>query len=590
MSLGKLKALVSIMGVAALVLALGCSSADPTPIPAAKAPAAPTATSVPAATATPLPAATATPTQIPAPTPDLDKPKYGGIAIFANRGDPPGWDPMYVGTITMKNIAYSMYGDGNLLRPCRDDVFAVCAARATKWTNSDDFKTWTFTLRDDILWHDWKVFDAESVKFWYELATTPPDGRKTASWAANLGDIESLKADGNTLTVTLKEANLRYLDSLVSNTSMTMAHPPHLVNAEIKAGNPTVGPNGTNYVATGPFKFDSYVKGSVVKVRRNEQYWETDKYGQQMPYLDGIDYPIIKDQSAALAAFRTGRTDGTARGSRYFVKPTDREIITKELGDKVWYADFPSYPKYLAVDSISDGPWKDVRVRRAAHLWINNQEGITAIHGGDAQIIGAWPQYSPFANKDINDWPGLSAKTKAADREQAKKLLADAGYPDGFKAEVMCRSAWIDYCEFIEGQLSGLLGMGNVKLDVVDTATFRDRNRAGKYTLNASSHSVGITPEGQALTWSYLNKGGAALHNDQKVDEMFAAMGNEADSNERIKKAQALERYMIQDKVYGISMWFEVGVVAYRSHIRNMAVAAILNHTNLDHSTVWMDK
>ena len=67
-----------------------------------------------------------------------------------------------------------------------------------------------------------------------------------------------------------------------------------------------VSPVDMGYVGTGPFKFHAYEKGVAVEVRRFDQYWDADEKGNQLPYLDGVDYLIIKEPAAFHAAFRSG--------------------------------------------------------------------------------------------------------------------------------------------------------------------------------------------------------------------------------------------------------------------------------------------
>ena len=177
MATARIKRLIPLVGIAAIILVLGaCSSSTeevdvgPTPTTAAVQQPAPAATAAageaaaPAATAIPGATATPRPTQVPA-----GEPKYGGIFITPNRADPPIWDPMFTGTINLHGVSGSINGNGSLLKPCRDDTFVICGGLASSWESNADLTEWTFTIRDGVLWHDGIPFTVEDAKFWLDL-------------------------------------------------------------------------------------------------------------------------------------------------------------------------------------------------------------------------------------------------------------------------------------------------------------------------------------------------------------------------------------------------------------------------------------
>ena len=301
-----LKRFTPLLGAAAILLVLAtCSSTEeadvpPTPTtapvqqPQPGATAAPGAPAMPAATA--MPGATAMPQPTAAP---VGEPKYGGIFVHATRADPPGWDPDFVGTISLYNHAGSMYGVGNLTRPCREDVFFTCPNLASEWEISADFTVWTFTIRDNAFWHDGQPVTAEDFKFWIEMqrGSFAEQGRRAVGAGSRWGNVVSIEVlPGNKLRITLPPG--QGVPTYLAGTgfgSNPIAHPKHLMLPEIEAGNATVSPADIDFVATGPFKMKEYRRGSVVRVRPFDQYWEKDDQGRQLPFLDGIDFPIIGD-------------------------------------------------------------------------------------------------------------------------------------------------------------------------------------------------------------------------------------------------------------------------------------------------------
>ena len=116
----------------------------------------------------------------------------------------------------------------------------------------------------------------------------------------------------NRVRVTLAEPNPHYL-TVLANPRLRIAHPKHLMAPLLEDGEYSVAPLDVGAVGTGPFKLDRYEAGSLVRVVRNDDYWERGA-GGDLPYLDGIDYVVMPNPTAMDAAFRTGRIDGGARG------------------------------------------------------------------------------------------------------------------------------------------------------------------------------------------------------------------------------------------------------------------------------------
>jgi hypothetical protein len=143
---------------------------------------------------------------------------------------------------------------------------------------------------------------------------------------------------------------------------------------------------GTGSISEEPrqpdFLPDRYEPGSLVRVRRNNDYWERDLEGGHLPYLDRIDYVIMEDPFAMDLAFRTGRLDGGARGLGHYLTTERKEGYVRDLGDDVFFMHMDGGNFRLAFNVLKPGPWQDVRVRRAIALWIDKRAAIPGSLGG----------------------------------------------------------------------------------------------------------------------------------------------------------------------------------------------------------------
>ena len=119
-----------------------------------------------------------TPTLLASPSPVIVTPvatqpgtKYGGILVLANRGDPPaGFDSLRTSSIALHHVGGALFGPGNLVMRCRENMYLVCPYLAKSWVVNPGFTEWTFTIRNGAFWHDGTPFNAEDAKFWFELA------------------------------------------------------------------------------------------------------------------------------------------------------------------------------------------------------------------------------------------------------------------------------------------------------------------------------------------------------------------------------------------------------------------------------------
>ncbi len=535
------------------------------------------------------------------------EPKRGGVAVVAHRNDPPGaWELMRSGTVNLGHVSAPMTGDGNLLKPCRPDISQLCPGLAERWEHNGDFSEYTFIIRDKVLWHDGKPFTAEDAKFWFDLtyfgAKAGDKTRAPAGHARELGQVKETEVlEGNRLRVRLGGPDplwalkLAQLGSGVG--SGPIWHPKHLMQPYLDRGEVNVTPQDTGFVGTGPYKFLKYEKGSVVQVQRFEGYWEKDDEGRPLPNLEGVDYPIISDPTAMDAAFRTGRLDVSARGDGHYFIHERYDAMKNALGDRVWFGEMQGALSDYSFNVTRPGPLQDVRVRRAIALWVDKQASNEANVGKCCAL--PHPNVGPESIWPHPDWrtiyPGFNPATKQRDREEAKRLMAEAGYSNGFDVSVICRRQWLRFCEWTPGEFAGL-GI-RVQIDIRDDADYRAKELAGEFEIRNCcspwSFNEDIGPELSEgnLARHSVNPLSSLKHEDPRIEEYFkrfkAAHGS---LDERIRIWRELERYLLQEQVYSVPGWGDRSLVAFRSHVKGVHMPKRGRGNNMDMATVWLDK
>ncbi|GAB3629806.1 ABC transporter substrate-binding protein [Pandoraea terrae] len=290
---------------------------------------------------------------------------------------------------------------------------------AVSWKPVDP-KTWEFKLRKGVKWADGKPFTAEDVIFSYQRARNVPGS--VATFAGYLRTVESVSApDPYTLIV---KTNVPNPDLPLNLASV------HIVSKHVGEKASTEDYNaGRAVVGTGPFKFVSYTPGDRVIMARNDDYWDG-----KSPW-EHVNYRYINNGAARTAALLSGDVD-------VIDKVSASDIARLKQSPNVSVYPYPGLRVMLLQPSFKDGPTPfitdnsgkplaknpllDVRVRRALSLAINRDAIVTRIMQNTAGVANQWMPKDTFGyNPDVKNIP--------FDAAQAKKLLAEAGFPEGFK-------------------------------------------------------------------------------------------------------------------------------------------------------------
>ncbi len=574
----------AILLAACLALATACTAED-----------APVAPSQPAPTATP-----ATPSAVPTlatPTPQpppADGP-YGGTLVLANRGDPPsGFDTMRTSSIALHHVGGAIFGPGNLVMRCRGNLYIACPYLATTWTVDPSHTKWTFTLRDDVTWHDGTPFTAEDVEFWFDLALNgyEVDGkvRAPAYFKGDLGEIDSVEAlPDNRVRIVLGERNRFFLDVL-ANPRLKFAHPKHLMEPRLQAGDVSVSPLDVGLVGLGPFAFEDYDRGSRIRVTRNAGYFETDNAARPLPFLDGIDYVIIREPAAMDAAFRSGRLDGGARGFGHYLTVERRRGYDADLGDDVFYAEMEGGRFRLAFNVLKPGPWQDPRVRRAISLWIDRDAAIPVALGGFGWTTPSLGPPNRFKDKAYVVWPTFDREPLAERRVEAKRLMAEAGYALGFSMGHLCRARQSTGCQLLQAQLREL-GI-DLRIRLIDEGEWNRARTSLDFDSQQGRLSVLPIPEGtEGVYGAYsVSPDSYAKHEDPKVSEFYRLLREATLPERRLEVWRQLQRYIFVEQTYVVPIAEAIYVAPYRTHVKGLTVPPEDGHTHTDFTTVWLEK
>ncbi|MBL8576090.1 MAG: ABC transporter substrate-binding protein [Mesorhizobium sp.] len=310
--------------------------------------------------------------------------------------EPPHLDPTAGAAAAIDEVLYANVFEGLTRIGSRGEVLP---ALAESWTISDDGKTYTFKLRTGAKFHDGTDFDASDVKFSLDRARADDSTNAQKGLFAAIDTVEVV--DPATLKVTLKNPQGSFLYNLGWGDAVIVAPDSAETNKEKPIG-------------TGPFKFDRWAKGSSITLVKADSYW-----GEPVA-LDRAEFRIIPDAAAAVPALLSGDVQA---------------LPNYQLGDALPQVE--SDPRFKVVIGSTEGetilainnkkpPLDQLKVRQAIAHVIDRKAIIDGASGGYGVPIGS--HFSP-ANEAYIDLTG----TYPYDPAKAKELLAEAGFPNGFK-------------------------------------------------------------------------------------------------------------------------------------------------------------
>ena len=192
--------------------------------------------------------------------------------------------------------------------------------------------------------------------------------------------------------------------------------------------------NWKNANGTGPFMLPTSCRAIPTPTSKNPIYWDKEKIGgseYKLPFVDKIIYRTIKDEATQLTALRTGKLD---------ILETIRWQAVDELKKSApqlkWSRWLNMSGTFLAM-RIDTKPFDDIRVRRALNMAVNKQEIVKAYYGGNAELF-AYPQHPDYTGyfEPLERCRPRCKELFTYNPEKAKKLLAEAGYPNGFSFKV----------------------------------------------------------------------------------------------------------------------------------------------------------
>ncbi len=498
-----------------------------------------TTTANPVPTSTTSSQTTTTTKPVSTTTTTAEKPKYGGTINIAAAADPVYWDPIRTVVSQTINLTHEQTFQGDWAKGTAggfgtgetdwgyadNDLFDLktgYVAESVKWTTdaANNVGFVVYKVRQGIHWAldpnneasrlvNGRELTADDVLFSFKWSTTYAQGYVFRN-NQELRTAEFTKTAPWEVTVKVPLAALMMAVTRYNDTVMIV--PPEVVN---KYGNMD---DWKTSVGTGPFILSDFVSNSVTTLNRNRNWYVKDPVGpgkgNQLPYVDRVKVFSIADTSTRLAGLRTGKIDEMSS-----VLLEDYQSLSKTTPQmKVQYSDsFQGRGNPPLAMRIDTKPFNDIKVRKAMNMAIDFNSILKGYRGGEGQIY-TWPhskikEYQELY-LDYNDYSAAAKELYSYNPEKAKQLLKEAGYPSGFKTNIILIQDEVDLISIYADYLSRI-GI-EMALDVKETAvkTNIQNNKQHTQMITGDTAPIAIFYNGQPIS-------GVSHNNRSMVDDPF---------------------------------------------------------------------
>src|SRR6266481_1019566 len=448
---------------------------------------------------------------------------------------------------------------------------------ASEWSWDEDKTALTFKLRPGVKWHDGKPFTAKDVKCTWDMLQGKTADKLRLNprkpWYLNL---EEVATNGDfEVTFRLKRPQPAFVALLASGWSPI--YPCHVSARDMRQ----------RPIGTGPFKFVEFKPNESIRVARNPDYWKKDR-----PYLDGIEYEIIKNVSTGQLAFISGKFDMT---SPYFFQVPVLEDTQRQAPQATCQL-APTNVLRSVIISRQGPPFNNPDVRRAIALTLDRQAFIDTLTQGKGNMGGALlaPPEGVWGMPPemVRSLPGYGPDV-AANRAEARKLMEKLGYgPNNrIQTKVTTRNLppYRDPAIILIDQLKEIYIDG--ELELLDTTQWYPRITRKEFTIGLNLITNSVDDPDQAFYEFYTCNAEANYDGycNPEVDKMIDRQSIEFDQKKRKELVWAIERKLAEDAARPI-LWHNRTGTCWHPYVKGytLMVNSVYNGWRME--DVWLDR
>ena len=500
--------------------------------------------------------------------PGEGEPQRGGTLVHLLPADVQSLDPHTSASSTTQSLVGMCYSRLLAFKTGPDVEYGEQVLEgdlAESWEESPDGLTYTFTLRDDVRWHDIAPVNGRPLRAQDVVASM---NRIKAEGVQRymLEAVERVEApDDRTVVFHMSRPYAAFLSYMANHTMWILPE---------EATNGGYDP-GTTVIGTGPFILDEREVNVRTTYRANPDY-----YGEG-PYLDGYERVIVPDQGARIAAFRAGQADIIQDMS-----PQENESVLRTTpGSQLLSLLAGSH--VVAYLNQSEAPFDDLRVRHAVSMAIDREGLMQAITNGGAYsgpVVGSLGQWALDQDELAASYPH--------DPERARELLAEAGYADGFDITLTTTGGYGDQvpraAEWVKQDLAAI-GV-EAHIEIVDFAQYiGTRLPQGQFQMVVGVQTQFTEPDewlrAQHHSESSRNWFGIA---DPELDVMLEEQLTMLDPEERVEAVHEIQRYIIDEVMNPVPLWVYLSLIMVSDRVQNWHPQP--GYARYEYRHIWLDQ
>ena len=466
--------------------------------------------------------------------------------------------------------------DGLHVKNIADGLRTFAPLLATEWDIAADGKTYTFTIREGVQFHDGSDLTVDDVVTSFNRMAMPQDGF-VAPQRSFYDVVESIEGKGNQVVFKLSEPRTWLLE-VMSGTSHVVyskaqidANDNNLKGVEIPTG-------------TGPFKFNDHMPAEKWVFDKNENYWSPNT-----PYIDRLEMLHVPAWTDRGTAVLTGQADFSWNISM----ETHNEANTR---NDVTSLKIPGFGAYNANINNKKAPFDDVRVRKAIFLTVSKQALHAAFSRNEPMKLTGWMSYAAEGATSIEELGKLPGyrEDKTEDIATAKKLMAEAGYADGFGPIDLVVSSVAPHSEILAPVFQDELKKIGIesKIRVIERSQLGQNALAGEYDIQVTTAFSSPTQDPTPMWMQRLTCDGSqnqVHYCNPEFDKMVAELNVTSDPGARADLFAKAKAFLDEENPQ-FTIGFTNHLPAWRNYVKGMAMEQ-RSHTHWGElTTVWLDR
>ena len=448
---------------------------------------------------------------------------------------------------------------------------------ATSWSWNEEGTELIFPLRQGVKWHDGKPFTAADVKCTWDLLTGKAGEKLRVnprkSW---YGNVEDVTTNGDYEVIFHLKRPQPWLLTLLAS-GWSPVYPCHVPPREMRQ----------HPIGTGPFKFVGFKPNESIKLVRNPDYWKPGR-----PYLDGIEYTIMREIAPRNLAFFAGKFDVN---SPYGVTIPALKDFAVQAPQAICEVTATNVNRTMIINPAKP-PFDNPDLRRAMALSLDRKAFIDIITDGQGDIGGIMlppPEGVWGMPQDVlQTLPGYDPDV-AKNRAEARKIMEKLGYGPNKRLETKLSTrnipSWRDPAVLLISQLKEIYI--DAELDVVDTTQWYPRIMRKDFTVGMQVTEAGVDDPDQAFYESYVcgSERNYTGYCNPEVDKLVDRQSMEADPGKRSKLVWEIERRLAEDAVRPV-IFYPRGGTCRQPWVKGLTIMVNSIYNGWRFEDVWLDK